>query len=452
VFCLKPDKKTVLFSPVGGTDPISNCRDGSILHICRKYKPDCVMLYLSGEMLEYQQSDDRYRRSLNMLADEVGFQPVILSEERPNLMDPHLFDVFYSDFERCLLKLHEAYPDHRLLVNLSSGTPAMKSALAVLTLLVGLQVQGIQVATPRHKHNGQRESLDSYDVNLFWEYNLDRDVNEYQDRCSEMQQENLRGKLLREILEAHLKAYDYPAALNVAAKMNGLLPEAASQLLHAAALRVQGEWRKIPRPMQAQLISGTIGEKVDLFEYLLVLQIRQKGGELADFLRGLTPILYGLSMFELKKQTNIDLQNACDKNGKINWKNVPQTIVSKLDASYGGKCEAKYPSSDMCCKLLTDMAPSSPCVQELNDLREIEFKLRNIAAHTLKPITEETIQAQCQAIFAKRQSSETKWNSAAILNLLKKCAEKILAPEVLCWNAYDRMNEQILKALRPDDQ
>lgn len=51
---------TVLFSPVGGTDPISNERDGALLHICRIYKPDIVYLYMSKEMLEFHKKDNRY--------------------------------------------------------------------------------------------------------------------------------------------------------------------------------------------------------------------------------------------------------------------------------------------------------------------------------------------------------------------------------------------------------
>lgn len=44
--------RTILFTPVGGTDPISstNGHDGSMLHICRQYKPDEVVLYMSKEM------------------------------------------------------------------------------------------------------------------------------------------------------------------------------------------------------------------------------------------------------------------------------------------------------------------------------------------------------------------------------------------------------------------
>ena len=54
--------RVILFSPVGGTDPISlsNCHDGSLLHICRNYRPDKVILYMSKEMLDYQEADDRY--------------------------------------------------------------------------------------------------------------------------------------------------------------------------------------------------------------------------------------------------------------------------------------------------------------------------------------------------------------------------------------------------------
>ena len=66
--------KTILFSPVGGTDPISqtNCRDGSMLHICRWYKPDTVYLYMSHEMLKFQEQDDRYRYCINELAKLQG--------------------------------------------------------------------------------------------------------------------------------------------------------------------------------------------------------------------------------------------------------------------------------------------------------------------------------------------------------------------------------------------
>ena len=63
--------RTILFSPVGGTDPISstNCRDGSLLHICRVYRPDVVYLYMSQEILANQDKDNRYLYCLDKLGE-----------------------------------------------------------------------------------------------------------------------------------------------------------------------------------------------------------------------------------------------------------------------------------------------------------------------------------------------------------------------------------------------
>ena len=69
--------QTILFSPVGGTDPISttNCYDGALLHISRVYRPDKIVMYMSKEMLDYQKEDDRYRYCLKRL-DEMQHRQV----------------------------------------------------------------------------------------------------------------------------------------------------------------------------------------------------------------------------------------------------------------------------------------------------------------------------------------------------------------------------------------
>ena len=63
----------ILFTPVGGTDPISstNCFDGAILHICRYYKPNKVIMYMSKEMLDYFKliTDNRKYSNLQSVMD-----------------------------------------------------------------------------------------------------------------------------------------------------------------------------------------------------------------------------------------------------------------------------------------------------------------------------------------------------------------------------------------------
>lgn len=64
--------KKVLYSAVGGTDPIANFRDGSMLHICRIYKPDEVYLMMSQEISNHHRHDDRYRYCLNKLSEMIN--------------------------------------------------------------------------------------------------------------------------------------------------------------------------------------------------------------------------------------------------------------------------------------------------------------------------------------------------------------------------------------------
>ena len=150
--------QTILFTPVGGTDPISlnNYHDGSILHICRFYKPDKVILYMSKEMLDFQEKDDRYRYCLDRLA-KMQDRPMIYEIiERWELTKVHEFDYFYEDFRKVISHIYETMDDSdTLLLNVSSGTPAMKSGLLVLQTLGEFPAKVIQVATPVGKLNEQ---------------------------------------------------------------------------------------------------------------------------------------------------------------------------------------------------------------------------------------------------------------------------------------------------------
>ena len=90
--------KRILFSPVGGTDPISstNMHDGSLLHICRYYRPDVVYLYMSGEILENEKKDDRYMYCLHRLDAMQDRAAEYVRIEKPKLRDVQEFDFFYG--------------------------------------------------------------------------------------------------------------------------------------------------------------------------------------------------------------------------------------------------------------------------------------------------------------------------------------------------------------------
>ena len=62
----------ILFSPVGGSDPIKRMLDGPMLHCCRVYKPDIVCLYFTQSMLEYENRDQRYTWALEKLGEKLN--------------------------------------------------------------------------------------------------------------------------------------------------------------------------------------------------------------------------------------------------------------------------------------------------------------------------------------------------------------------------------------------
>lgn len=54
----------ILYTPVGDTDPIRGCYDGGMLHIVRHYNPDMVILVLSKDMEQKEESNRRFSKAL----------------------------------------------------------------------------------------------------------------------------------------------------------------------------------------------------------------------------------------------------------------------------------------------------------------------------------------------------------------------------------------------------
>lgn len=227
-------EKYILFSPIGSTDPITNGRDGSMLHICRKYKPDAVMLFLSSEMAEHQNRDDRYRKALRLLEKEAGFHTDIITEERCDLKGVQDFESCLAEFRPLLEKFHQMYPDHEMLVNISSGTPAMKGILYMLAAFLPFKVTLVQTATPLKSQNPRRGIIEDYDVETEWKNNFDNDAEIYEDRCAEVKAPDFAFEILKNNILSLIDSYEYSAALKLAEDINPPIKGEVLELLKEA--------------------------------------------------------------------------------------------------------------------------------------------------------------------------------------------------------------------------
>ena len=146
----------ILFSPLGDTDPVRGCYDGAMLHILRHYQPERVVLFYTQDMAEKEHRDHRYTRAIHRTASDC-----VIEEIFTDIQEAHLYESFSQILPQEVLRLRSENQGAQILLNLSSGTPQMKTVLAMLAADMENCV-GIQVAAPSRTSNrgrGSREPL-----------------------------------------------------------------------------------------------------------------------------------------------------------------------------------------------------------------------------------------------------------------------------------------------------
>lgn len=438
-------KKKILFSPIGGTDPIKYFRDGSMLHICRVYKPDVIYLYLSHEMLVMHQKDNRYVYSIEKLGELLNHSFEIKIIERDELIDVQQYDVFYKDFREIIKNIEsDMDSDDELIINMASGTPAMKSALLVMATLAEYRFLPIQVSTPKKKINSESEERENYEVEVQWELNEDNS-SEFENRCEEVKCLNLMKLLKLDLIKKHISAYDYTAAKMIAKEIEDEISTEAYKLIEIASERIKLNRSKISKLMKdvsADIFPIKDGKYQKVFEYVLGLGIKLKKEEYADFIRGITPLVVDLMESILERNCNLKVSDYCsvDKTGRRRWdksKLEKAGLLTVLNEKFGGNfkggdiysiqiaCLIKYKSDDLNLK------------QKIDDIVKVEGKVRNVAAHQIVSVTDE---------WFRDMTGKSAYEIYSLLKYLTKSAGVPIKNEY--WSSYDIMNEKIIELLQ----
>lgn len=231
----------ILFSPIGTADPITALGDGPMLHIVRHYRPIVVVLFLSAEIAAFENADRRYSAAITRLAPETDVR--IVTYTNPSV---HRFDLFVPVFRNHLVELSAEFPDRTILLNTSSGTPAMQAALVAINVFGIPRTTAVQVSTPARALSkpGDRESPDAYDLELMWDANDDNQPGA-PNRCFEATSAALGALLERANLKQLIVSYDYSAAVTIAA--DSRLPDQVSNLIRGAMHRSRLEHLVAPK-------------------------------------------------------------------------------------------------------------------------------------------------------------------------------------------------------------
>ena len=199
----------ILISAVGDTDPIRNFHDGALVHIARKYRPDKIIIVFSERTISKKDDIEKVIRSIDSkyVPEIVCHEPIILNE------DVFVFDTMYEQFDAIIQKYYTK--DDEFILNLSSATPQVKSALFVLNRLSEINVKAVQVSSPKNDSNAGVGHDGSEDIDALIDTNMDNKL-DYIDRTIEDTSEKFKQGLIKKTLRDFIKKYDYKASLEIA--------------------------------------------------------------------------------------------------------------------------------------------------------------------------------------------------------------------------------------------
>jgi len=449
-------EKYVLFSPIGTSDPIRGNYDGPFLHILRHYRPAKAYFLLTQEMCRYHDKDNRYEILGKRICPECKFIPI----KCPDFDEPHNYLVSQKIINDVLNKVLEENPDDQIIINITSSTSQITSAIYIYAAMSRRRLTLIQVRTPEGASNKSKPVREDFDIEYEWKNNLNNTTDDdpsLENRCQVITPDNVRYHVASEIIKSHIGNYDYYAALSVTKSYSDLFSKELISLLEAAKHRIAlefGDAEKCARNSGYTIATiRTVGYR-EIFEYLLYLQCKMKRGDLSEFTRGISPILTDLFTLYLKQIHKFDVVSSlCDWDSKRKYHWIRREKIEKYSDSQLLIIYDRYykqpftdkplafsnilPAVDYCCG--KDMAAFGSDLGRAEELRGFEEKVRNMAAHQITAITDDILQED-YGITADR-----------IFNHLKEIFNKIYISSTrdrnIPWDSYDQMNEHISKLL-----
>lgn len=308
----------ILFSPVGSNDPLgqNNHSDGSLVQVIKKTRPDEVYLYFSKDFAEVEADSHLIELYLGdvALAEHLNFSITKLYQTENLTAGPHIFDTYYREFTNKLTTIidhaeqkYDSNTPLEIILNVSSGTPAMKSALFIITSTMNVgqfnncKFSSYQVSSPA---SNWKPAKKEYTKELY--LNNPDSADHVGSRAQQVADFNFEKFLTRRKAIEFVKNYNYDAAQSLLKEDS--VDKITWALLSYGKARRQMQKNTFLKGPQAQLLQKTFGNKFlvpdytskhehnykiadELYEYLLNIQALAHNNQAADFFRALTPAL-----------------------------------------------------------------------------------------------------------------------------------------------------------------
>lgn len=301
--------RCVFFTCVGNTDPIRDNFDGGMLHIIRYYRPHTVYIFFSEEMGKREKSDGRYSKAAEMLAEFLDME-IKIEKFFSHIRAAHDFDAYMDIFGDIIGKIRQDNGDDTIILNLSSGTPQMKTTMCLETLFTPGNVLPVQVSSPEQKSNISKVVGIEYDVELEFQNNLDN-LPDAPNRCSEPNIISVRRAMAKSQLITLIENYNYSAAKIFVKDFYPEVGKKALQLIEHAILRLDLQDSLAIKAVEG--IHDMVFYPVKdcecriICEYLNMLEVCYFKGDISGFVLRLNPLIVELQSAFIKKEFKMDV-------------------------------------------------------------------------------------------------------------------------------------------------
>ena len=449
---------TILFTPAGDTDPVRNFRDGAILHILRHYPVDRVILFLTKEMEEKENEDGCYTKGIHSVNPGLPVKCI-----PSGITAPHRFDNLTWIQETFGTEYHQYLEDTQWILNISSGTPQMKTVMALLSLDYA-RTKAIQVDSPEHGSNRKiHPEARSVDLVDMLEANEDSDP-AMPNRCSEPPLLLLKRHSLKKQLISLIDNYEYAGALQLLRlpENRGLFSEDTEKLLQHAVYRRDLMWKEANKAIANYEGKPLIQSPSDFSEYFQVMEMRLRKRQYPEFIVKLSPVLMQLGMKYMEKleQNRLFFLSKCgyEKFGafyldkeKIS-ENYP-ALLQDMEWTLGKALRSDYiyfSTIVMICEYLQNNELSrnethGKITSIFSKLRLAEEKTRNLVAHEITNLTDDKIKKLTAQSEKNKNGIRGGLSAKDIMDLLQRAACLIQGQRIQ-WT-YDGLNDTIKGSL-----
>lgn len=437
----------ILYTPVGDTDPIRGCYDGGMLHIVRHYNPDIAILVLSKDMEQKEAANHRFTKALKHVKADLDIKLIHTGLEAVHRIDT--LQPFVDHFYEMLAE----YPDAEILINLSSGTPQMKLIMSYLSVEHDA-VRGIQVDSPQRGSNRSEAAVhDDEDIDIVIENNFD-DQEDSENRCHEPQMGYIKRNNIKQSLHTLINSYKYKEAISLYHSYKRTFEDGVANdvlpLLEHARLRLELEYKaaleKINRVDGLSLISiFTDWKRIKLHEFLMLMEVRLKQGNIEDFILKITPFMYELMLYYFSTTYHVnwdEFEKWTSVGPRTNMESFKEKHPQLYLSWYAHTKTPQFNEIQLSLNHMLHMLEDQPNVnslllKQLKDIRNIERKIRNKIAHEVVVLTEEEI---CKSISIKSLQS--------FLELIQAVFSTIMKPSKQNKLIYDTINAYVLDQIQ----